>query len=101
MEDYALLIIRDKHIGTQWERPLSEDQLGIGREKSCGLTLLDRQVSRQHAMIVHREGLYFVKSLGLNGVVAANRDVPKGERRKIEYGDEIRLGAARLRYRRP
>ena len=34
----------------------------------------------------------FIEALGLNGAVVANKDLEKGQKRKIEYGDEIRIG---------
>jgi len=71
---------------------VGDDNVSIGREDSNDVTLRSPFVSRHHAQIVHEAGSYFVESVGLNGVVVANRDVPMGSRRKIEYGDEIRLG---------
>ena len=64
----------------------------IGREDDNTVTLRSPFVSRRHAQILFEDGNYFVESLGLNGTNVANKLVPKGERRKLEYGDEIRLG---------
>ena len=71
---------------------VNDEDVLIGREDGNDVTLRSAFVSRRHVRIVHDAGSYFVESLGLNGVVVANHDVPKGQRRKIEYGDEIRLG---------
>lgn len=64
----------------------------IGRDDDNTVTLRSPFVSRRHAQILFEEGSYFIESLGLNGTNVANRLIPKGQRRKIEYGDEVRLG---------
>ena len=69
-----------------------ETDICIGREETNAVVLRSPFVSRRHARIIHENGGYFVESLGLNGVLVANRQVPKGEKRKIDYGDEIRIG---------
>ncbi len=69
-----------------------ETDICIGREETNAVVLRSPFVSRRHARIIHENGGYFVESLGLNGVLVANRQVPKGEKRKIDYGDELRIG---------
>ena len=69
-----------------------ETDISIGREDGNVVVLRSPFVSRRHARILHENGGYFVESLGMNGVLVANRQVPKGEKRKIDYGDELRIG---------
>ena len=64
----------------------------IGRDEGNEVTLQSPFVSRKHAKIVFEGGSYFIESLGLNGIVVANRSVPFKGLVKIEYGDEIRIG---------
>ncbi len=64
----------------------------IGRDDDNTVTLRSSFVSRRHSQIVYEEGNYFVESLGLNGTTVANKLVAKGQRCKIDFGDEIRLG---------
>ncbi len=71
---------------------VSDESVSIGREEGNDVCLRSPFVSRRHARIFFEGGSFFIESLGLNGVVVANKDVPKGRRRKIEYGDEIRIG---------
>jgi len=71
---------------------VSDSNVQIGRDEGNDITLRSPFVSRRHARIIYEGGSFFVESLGLNGVIVANREVPKGARRKIEYGDEIRIG---------
>ncbi|MCY2927077.1 MAG: FHA domain-containing protein, partial [Planctomycetota bacterium] len=64
----------------------------IGRDDDNTVTLRSPFVSRRHSQIVYEAGNYFVESLGLNGTTVANKLVAKGQRCKIDFGDEIRLG---------
>lgn len=95
MEEHPLLIIHDETTGKQWERPIAEDALYIGREEACDLCLPDRQISREHAKIFRQDDGYFVRDEGskngtfLNGNLIA---LP----RPLNDGDEIRIAA---RYR--
>ena len=68
------------------------EDVTIGRDESNAVTLRSPFVSRRHARIFKESGSYFVESLGLNGTIVANKTVPYKERRKFEYGDEIRIG---------
>ncbi|MBN1485438.1 MAG: FHA domain-containing protein, partial [Chloroflexia bacterium] len=95
MEEHALLIIQDQPKNEQWEHPLSEDVVEIGRDPGCGLTLPDRQVSRHHATIYRRGGQYMLRDEG-----SRNGTLLNGQMMRLPYalhdGDEIRLAA---RYR--
>ncbi len=71
---------------------VGEDQVTIGRDESNDVTLRSPFVSRRHARIFRENGAYFVESLGMNETLVANRHVPHRERRKIDYGDEVRIG---------
>jgi len=66
--------------------------VSIGRDDGNDVTLRSPFVSRKQARLFHEDGSYFVESLGLNDILAANRPVGHRQRRKIEYGDEIRIG---------
>jgi len=69
-----------------------DDHITIGRDESNDVTLRSPFVSRQHARIFKEEGSYYVESLGLNGTVVVNQLVPHKAKKKLGYGDEIRLG---------
>ena len=68
------------------------DEVLIGRDEKNHVCLRSPFVSRQHARIFHQDGHIFVESLGLNGVVVANKEVPFHEKARSEYGDEVRIG---------
>jgi Flp pilus assembly CpaF family ATPase/pSer/pThr/pTyr-binding forkhead associated (FHA) protein len=71
---------------------VTDDEVTIGRDDSNDVPLRSPFVSRRHARIVWEAGSFYVQSLGLNEVLVANRAIPHSERRKVEYGDEIRIG---------
>jgi len=71
---------------------VSDDSVTIGREESNSVALRSPFVSRHHARIFRDSGSYFIESLGLNETVVANKAIRHRERKKIEYGDEIRIG---------
>ena len=71
---------------------VGDEHITIGRDESSDITLGSPFISRKHTRIFRDNGMYFVESLGLNGTIVANNIVPYKERRKIGYGDEIRIG---------
>ncbi|MBN1554277.1 MAG: Flp pilus assembly complex ATPase component TadA [Phycisphaerae bacterium] len=78
-----------------------DDLVTIGRDDDNAVTLRSPFVSRKHARIVFEGGSYFAESLGMNGIVVANRTIPFKQRVKIEYGDEIRIGEFSLYMMQP
>ena len=78
-----------------------DHEASIGRDESNEIVLRSPFVSRQHARIVFEGGSYFAESIGLNGIIVANKSVPAKERVKIEYGDEIRIGEFSLYMMQP
>ncbi len=71
---------------------VTRDEITIGRDPTNDVPLQSPFVSRQHARIAWDNGGYYIESLGLNDVLITNRPLPHRTRRKIEYGDEIRIG---------
>jgi len=64
----------------------------IGRDEGNDVALRSPFVSRTHARIFKEGGSYFFECLGGNGATLANQAVACRQRRKIDYGDEIRIG---------
>src|SRR5689334_2422296 len=72
--------------------PLSPGELRIGRDAGNGISVADGSASRGHSMIVGGEDGFRIQDLGsLNGTFV--NGVPAHERR-LEHGDEIRIGAS-------
>ena len=68
----------------------------IGRSPDCEIFLDDVTVSRKHAVLVRRNGAFFVEDLGsLNGTFLNRRRIESGE---LGDGDELQIGKYRLTF---
>jgi hypothetical protein len=76
-------------------RPAGE-RTRIGRSPDCDVFLDDVTVSRNHAVLVHRDGKYFVEDQGsLNGTFVNRRRIDNAQ---LENGDELQIGKYRLTF---
>jgi pSer/pThr/pTyr-binding forkhead associated (FHA) protein len=72
------------------------DRTTIGRSPDCGIFLDDVTVSRKHAVLVSRDGGFFVEDQGsLNGTFVNRKRV---ESARLEDGDELQVGKYRLTF---
>ena len=68
----------------------------IGRSPDCDVFLDDVTVSRRHALLVERDGGFFIEDLGsLNGTFVNRKRV---ESAQLEDGDELQIGKYRLTF---
>jgi hypothetical protein len=68
----------------------------IGRSPDCDIFLDDVTVSRKHAVLVERDGGYYVEDQGsLNGTFLNRRRIESG---RLEDGDELQVGKYRLTF---
>jgi FHA domain/zinc-ribbon domain len=68
----------------------------VGRSPDCGIFLDDVTVSRKHAILVERDGNFFIEDQGsLNGTFVNRKRV---ESAQLEDGDELQVGKYRLTY---
>ena len=68
----------------------------IGRSPDCGIFLDDVTVSRKHAVLVERDGRWFIEDQGsLNGTFVNRRRVESAD---LSDGDEIQIGKYRLTF---
>ena len=68
----------------------------IGRSPDCEIFLDDVTVSRKHAVLVRRDGAFFVEDLGsLNGTFLNRRRIESGQ---LADGDEVQIGKYRLTF---
>lgn len=78
---------------------LRADQVTIGRSSSSAIHVVDATVSRTHAL-VQREGAgWAVRDAGSANGTSVNGRLIGGESRRLEPGDEIAIGGARLIFR--
>lgn len=76
--------------------PVEQETFFLGREPSNHLILSDRTVSRKHAVINKVEGRFIISDLkSLKGLLVNGE---KTRETSLEDGDEIVLGAVRLRF---
>ena len=68
----------------------------IGRSPDCGIFLDDVTVSRKHAVLMNRDGVFTIEDQGsLNGTFVNRKRV---ESAQIEDGDELQIGKYRLTF---
>jgi pSer/pThr/pTyr-binding forkhead associated (FHA) protein len=73
-----------------------EQDTTIGRSPDCGIFLDDVTVSRKHAVLVDRDGAFFIEDQGsLNGTFVNRKRVESAE---LEDGDELQIGKYRLTF---
>ena len=72
------------------------DRTRIGRTPECEIFLDDVTVSREHAVLVERDGVFFVEDQGsLNGTFVNRRRI---DNVPLENGDELQIGKYRLTF---
>jgi hypothetical protein len=68
----------------------------IGRSPDCGIFLDDVTVSRRHAVLIERDGSFFIEDQGsLNGTFLNRRRI---ESAQLRDGDELQIGKYRLTF---
>lgn len=95
MASYELLVIKGPEEGQVY--PLEEDEVLIGRDPACEITLEDRTLSRQHAKILINGDNLTIEDLGsVNGVLVNGVKVSSGE---LKIDDRLTLGNIELHLR--
>jgi hypothetical protein len=75
---------------------LESEETTVGRSPDCDVFLDDVTVSRRHALVVRRDGRYFIEDRGsLNGTFLNRRRIESGP---LEDGDELQIGKYRLTF---
>jgi pSer/pThr/pTyr-binding forkhead associated (FHA) protein len=76
--------------------PLHGERMRIGRSPDAEVFLDDVTVSRDHAVLVHRSGAWFLDDSGsLNGTYVNRRRI---DSHRLEDGDELQVGKYKLTY---
>jgi hypothetical protein len=72
------------------------DNTSIGRSPDCDIFLDDVTVSRRHAVLIERDGEFFIEDQGsLNGTFLNRRRI---ESSRLDDGDELQIGKYRLTF---
>jgi FHA domain/zinc-ribbon domain len=75
---------------------LEKEQTTVGRSPDCDVFLDDVTVSRRHALVVRRDGQFFIEDKGsLNGTFLNRRRIESGP---LEDGDELQIGKYKLTF---
>jgi pSer/pThr/pTyr-binding forkhead associated (FHA) protein len=81
-----------------WEVQMSGDALSIGRQPDSDICIDSSAVSRHHAVLEHKAGGFIIRDLHSgNGTWLRNQRVDSSV---IEDGDTIRIGPARMVFKR-
>lgn len=92
-----ILMIRRENQPTQ-HVPVTTDEVVVGRDDSCDITLPERQISRQHIRIYREDDHFFVQDLDSKNGTWLNSQ-PLKDSAELHDGDEIQLAlAARIRF---
>ena len=76
--------------------PLRGERVTIGRSPEAGVFLDDVTVSRDHAVLVHRQsGWYLDDSGSLNGTYVNRKRI---DSHRLDDGDELQVGKYKLTY---
>ena len=95
-EEGAALVIRSGGGRVGESFPLQGDRMTVGRRPDSDVFLDDVTVSRDHALIVRRNGGYWLDDLGsLNGTYVNRRRI---DSHRLEDGDELQVGKYKLTF---
>jgi hypothetical protein len=92
----AALVIRSGGGRVGESFPLERDRMTIGRRPDSDVFLDDVTVSRDHALLVRRNGEVYLDDLGsLNGTYVNRRRI---ESHRLADGDELQIGKYKLTF---
>jgi len=92
----AALVIRSGGGRAGESFPVDQERMSIGRTPDAAVFLDDVTVSRNHALLVHRQDGHYIDDLGsLNGTYVNRRRI---ESHLLADGDEIQIGKYKLSY---
>lgn len=82
-----------RRLGRASRHPIRSAEFLIGRSEHCDLVLNSdhRYISRQHAMIVRSEGLYWISDLSINGTWLNGKRLLRLKRERLRPGDIIHI----------
>ena len=76
---------------------ISDNENKLGRAETCGIILMSPTISREHANIVHQDGVFAVIPLSDKNRTFLNDEVVDGC--EISDGDKLRMGRSTFRFR--
>jgi pSer/pThr/pTyr-binding forkhead associated (FHA) protein len=73
-----------------------ENTIGRGGQCRVRLSKDDRRISREHAKVIHRDGIFVVQSLKEKAVTRVNDEPTTGS--ELTHGDSLTLGDSTFRF---
>lgn len=97
-EGLAKICWTDPQSGDYRELVLAEGAtITIGRGPDNQIAIPERHVSRQHAVVSYRDGIFMISDLGsANGTFVNGERLVQGVQKPVFENDEIRFGAERF-----
>jgi hypothetical protein len=77
--------------------PIYDGENALGRSESGNVVLPSQWISRQHALLVHQDGVFAIVPLSEKNRTYVNREEVDGT--ELSDGDELRLGHTTFRFR--
>ena len=93
----SLVVRRGMKAGLQYRLDPKRPRVGLGRDASNQVQILDKEASREHAEIVFEDGWFVVRDLGSSNGTWLNSDRLE-EEKPLEDGDRIRIGGVILEF---
>ncbi len=95
-KDPVIRSVGGKDEGKRWI--LSESQFhDIGRSSQNSIVLRDKTVSKRHALLENKDGIWFISDLSSKHGTFVN-DEKVVQKKGLFAGDRIRIGGSRLVY---
>jgi pSer/pThr/pTyr-binding forkhead associated (FHA) protein len=69
----------------------------LGRSRDCSVKLASEFISREHALLIHQDGVFAIRPLKDENPVLVNGEKTEGS--ALQDGDLIRLGRTTFRFR--
>jgi hypothetical protein len=73
-----------------------ENTIGRGEQCRVSLSKADRRISREHAKVIHRDGIFVVQPLKEKAVTRVNDEPTTGS--ELTHGDSLTLGDSTFRF---
>jgi pSer/pThr/pTyr-binding forkhead associated (FHA) protein len=76
---------------------LQDGENRVGRSATCQVELSSKKVSREHAKIIHQDGVFAIAPLSEQNPTLVNDEATEGG--ELRDGDYVKVGRTTLRFR--
>ncbi len=93
----AFLTVRVKGTEGYTRHDLGKDRTVVGRASACDLSVQGQNISREHCLIVRKEGNWWVEDMGSSNGTYVNKEKISAPK-QLNEKDIIKAGAIRLTF---